>query len=106
MNLQALGDKLQRYRIQLQRTVDEVAAFTAINVERLSSIEKGALEPTGDEVLILADYYRCDFKFFISNEQVAPFEDRAVAVLRCGSKNPFRLKALIRFVAHNFYLLL
>lgn len=43
MNLQALGDKLQRYRIQLQRTVDEVAAFTAINVERLSSIEKGAL---------------------------------------------------------------
>lgn len=74
MNLQALGDKLQRYRIQLQRTVDEVAAFTAINVERLSSIEKGVLEPTGDEVLILADYYRCDFKFFISNEQVAPFE--------------------------------
>ena len=46
MNLQALGDKLQRYRIQLQRTVDEVAAFPAINVERLSSIEKGALEPT------------------------------------------------------------
>lgn len=74
MNLQALGDKLQRYRTQLQRSVDEVAAFTAINVERLNSIEKGAVEPTGDEVLILADYYRCDFKFFISNEQVAPFE--------------------------------
>lgn len=74
MNLQALGDKLHRYRIQLQRTVDEVAAFTAINVERLNNIEKGLLEPTGDEVLILADYYRCDFKFFISNEQVAPFE--------------------------------
>jgi hypothetical protein len=31
-------------------------------------------EPTGDEVLILADHYRCDFKFFISNEQSAPFE--------------------------------
>jgi len=74
MNLQALGDKLQSYRIQLQRSADEVAAFTAINVERLRSIEKGELEPTGDEVLILADYYRCDFKFFISNEQVAPFE--------------------------------
>ena len=25
-------------------------------------------------MLILADHYRCDFKFFISNEQVAPFE--------------------------------
>lgn len=74
MNLQALGDKLQRYRIQLQRTIDEVAALTAIDVDRLASIEKGASEPTGDEVLILADYYRCDFKFFLSNEQVAPFE--------------------------------
>ncbi|MCS8153521.1 ImmA/IrrE family metallo-endopeptidase [Pseudomonas aeruginosa] len=74
MNLQALGDKLQRYRIQLNRTVDEVAALTAIDVDRLARIESGELEPTGDEVLILADYYRCDFKFFISNEQVAPFE--------------------------------
>lgn len=74
MNLQALGDKLQRYRVQLQRTLGEVAASTAIDIERLTSIEKGALEPTGDEVLILADYYRCDFKFFISNDQIAPFE--------------------------------
>ena len=49
MNLQALGDKLQRYRIQLQRSVDEVAVFTAINAKRLSSIEKGELEPTGDK---------------------------------------------------------
>ncbi|MNJ30683.1 hypothetical protein D3C77_252900 [compost metagenome] len=74
MNLQALGNKLLRYRVQLQRSIDEVAASTAIDVERLTNIEKGALEPTGDEVLILADYYRCDFKFFISNDQVAPFE--------------------------------
>lgn len=78
MNLQALGDKLHRYRTQLQRTVDEVSALTAIDVTRLANIEKGIVEPTGDEVLILADYYRCDFKFFLSNEQVAPFEQTEI----------------------------
>ncbi|WP_025858341.1 ImmA/IrrE family metallo-endopeptidase [Pseudomonas sp. CHM02] len=74
MNLQSLGEKLQRYRSQLEATQEDVANGTAISVERLSEIELGVVEPTGDEILILADVYRCDFKFFISNEQVAPFE--------------------------------
>jgi len=74
MNLEALGLKLSRYREQLTETVDEVAASTGIDVERLRSMEAGRLEPSGDEILILADHYRCDFKFFISNEQVAPFD--------------------------------
>jgi Zn-dependent peptidase ImmA (M78 family) len=56
INLQALGSKLAKYRNQLTQSLD------------------GVTEPTGDEVLILADHYRCDFKFFISNERVAPFE--------------------------------
>jgi hypothetical protein len=33
------------------------------------------LEPTGDEVLILADHFKCDYTFFISNDNVAPFEE-------------------------------
>ncbi|MCF5222789.1 XRE family transcriptional regulator [Pseudomonas syringae] len=74
MNLRSLGEKLQRYRYQLEVTVDDVSMDTAISTDRLSEIEKGAVEPTGDEILILADFYRCDFKFFISNEQTAPFE--------------------------------
>ncbi len=55
-------------------STDEVASSTGIDTARLESIENGQIEPTGDEVLILADYYRCDFKHFISNERVAPFE--------------------------------
>ena len=55
-------------------SLDDVASSTGIDATRLESIEKGQTEPTGDEVLILADHYRCDFKFFISNDQVAPFE--------------------------------
>jgi len=74
INLQALGSKLSKYRDQLTETLDEVAAATGIGAARLRSIERGEIEPTGDEVLILADHYHCDFKFFISNEQSAPFE--------------------------------
>lgn len=74
INLQALGSKLAKYRDQLEESLEEVGEATGIEVVRLRAIESGAQEPTGDEVLILADHYRCDFKYFISNEQSAPFE--------------------------------
>ncbi|KAF1723222.1 DNA-binding protein [Pseudoxanthomonas wuyuanensis] len=78
MNLQALGEKFSKYRAQLMQTLEEVATATGIEIARLRSIEEGLQEPTGDEVLILADHYRCDFKYFISNEQSAPFEQTEI----------------------------
>lgn len=75
INLPALGQKLVRYRELFQETVDEAAVATSIQAERLHAIERGAIEATGDEILILADHYRCDFKFFISDDRVAPFDE-------------------------------
>jgi Zn-dependent peptidase ImmA (M78 family) len=74
IDLTLLGSKLAKYRGQLTESVAEVAGATGIDAPRLTLIEAGKAEPTGDEILILADHYRCDFKFFISNDQVAPFE--------------------------------
>ena len=74
IDLRTLGSKLFKYRGQLKESIVECASATGIDADRLTSIEAGQAEPSGDEVLILADHYRCDFKFFISNEQVAPFE--------------------------------
>lgn len=74
IDLTSLGSKLLKYREQLLESLEDVASATGIVAARLASIEQGQTEPTGDEVLILADHYRCDFKFFISNERVAPFE--------------------------------
>lgn len=74
IDLKSLGSKLAKYRGQLKESIIEVATATGIDTARLTAIEAGQVEPTGDDVLILADHYRCDFKFFISNEQVAPFE--------------------------------
>lgn len=85
IDLRLLGNKLAKYRGQLQESLLDVATSTGIDAARLAQIEGGQTEPTGDEVLILADHYRCDFKFFISNEQVAPFEQTEVLYRAHGS---------------------
>lgn len=71
---QLLSQKLIRYREQFQLTIYDLSAFTGISEERLVGFERNDIEPTGDEILILADFYKCDFKFFISSEKLAPFE--------------------------------
>ncbi|MBL7191397.1 ImmA/IrrE family metallo-endopeptidase [bacterium] len=66
--------KLKRYCKQFDVSFDEISRDTGIGVERLQALAKAESEPTGDEILILADFFKCDFKFFISNEKLAPFE--------------------------------
>jgi Zn-dependent peptidase ImmA (M78 family)/transcriptional regulator with XRE-family HTH domain len=74
LDLDLFRNKLTRYRAQFKLSLDDLAAATGMSLANLSALEGGTREPTGDEVLILADYYKTDFKFFISNERVAPFE--------------------------------
>lgn len=74
VDLQALGSKVRRCREQLQLTPEEVSGATGIEVQRLLRIEAGGAEPTGDEVLILADHFKIDYKFFVSAERLAPLE--------------------------------
>lgn len=74
IDLKTLGSKLSKYRGKFKESIIEVASATGSDAARLRNIEASQVEPTGDDALILADHYRCDFKFFISNEQVAAFE--------------------------------
>jgi Zn-dependent peptidase ImmA (M78 family) len=73
-DVQLFASKLRRYREQFEASHTEVAAATGIAESRLVQLEDVQATPTGDEVLILADYFKCDYKFFVSNEQLAPFE--------------------------------
>jgi len=68
------ASKLQRYCGQLDVSFEELSAGTGIAQNRIRSLIDQVSDPTGDEVLIFADYFKCDFKFFISNEKLAPFE--------------------------------
>jgi Zn-dependent peptidase ImmA (M78 family)/DNA-binding XRE family transcriptional regulator len=85
-DLSALGEKLKRYRIQLQLSIDDVAAATGIDARLLLRIEAGEEKPSGDQILVLADYFRCDYKFFISNEKLAPFEQTENLYRRYGEE--------------------
>src|SRR5271165_332491 len=75
LDRQMFAAKLQRYMTQFQVNADAVSASTGIEPARLVALLTSTSDPTGDEVLILADYFKCDFKFFISNEKLAPFEE-------------------------------
>lgn len=86
LDQQLLGQKLQRYRNQLSRTLAEVSDATGIGEERLRAYEAGTSAPSGDEILIFADYYMCDYKFFISNEKLAPFEETETMFRRYGTE--------------------
>lgn len=68
------SDKLRRYASQLEVEPEEVANATGLTHECVEALMAGQCEPSGDEVLILADYFKCDFNFFISNAPLAPFE--------------------------------
>lgn len=74
IHLKTLGAKVTKYREQLGETLAAASVATGISIDRLGQIEAGNLEPSGDEVLIFADHFKCDYKFFISNDNVAPFE--------------------------------
>src|SRR4051812_1015574 len=86
INLTIVGEKIRRYREQLQLTVDDLSAATGMPQERLSRVEAGQLEPNGDEILVLADFFKCDYRFFISNEKLAPFEQTDELYRRFGKE--------------------
>lgn len=86
LDLHQFGGKLKRYRDQLQLAVADVATGTGIAEARITGLEAGNAAPTGDEVLILADFYKCDYRFFISNERLAPFEQTENLYRRHGTE--------------------
>lgn len=86
LNLELVGNKIRRYREQLEVSLQELAAATGIPLQRLEQCEAGKQEPSGDEILILADFFRCDYKFFISNEKLAPFEQTDQLYRRHGEE--------------------
>jgi len=81
-----LGEKLKRYRAQFSLTFPEVSQATGVSEQRLKEFESGSRFPSGDEILILADFYKCDYKFFVSNERLAPFEETETLFRRYGEE--------------------
>ena len=62
-------------------TLDDASARTGIASARLNDIEGGHIEPTGDEILIIADAYCEPVEYFIMNER-SPSLERASDLYR------------------------
>ncbi len=60
--------------MQLQLSVAEIAEATGLTISRLEGFEAASMQPNGDDILVLADFFACDYRFFISNERLAAFE--------------------------------
>lgn len=73
-DLNLFADKLIKYRFQFDVTIEEISQATGVSVNRLLDFEQKNTIPDGDEILILADFYKCDFRFFLSDEKLAAFE--------------------------------
>lgn len=86
LDLSIFSEKLKKYREQFQLTISELSQATGISESILESYERSETMPTGDEVLILADYFKCDYKYFISNEKLAPFEQTETLFRRHGNE--------------------
>ena len=80
-----LSQKLKKYREQFQLSIPELSQATGIEIKSLSAYESEEQTPSGDEILIFSDFYKCDYKFFISNERLAPFEQTETLFRRHGS---------------------
>lgn len=70
-DINSIAKKLLQSRNNMAITKSEVNQFTGISVNRLTELESGKVEPTGDEILILSDVYKEDFRFFISNQNIS-----------------------------------
>ncbi|ABG57328.1 XRE family transcriptional regulator [Cytophaga hutchinsonii] len=80
----SLGNKLSRCRQNLDLELSDVSKKIGLPLERLDQIEKGIKEPTGDEILIFADFYRQDYKYFISNERLSASEQVEILYRKFG----------------------
>jgi len=69
----AFSDKIRRSKEHLAVQDAEIIAETGIAESRLAALMSGSVDPSGDEVLILADFFDCDYKFFISHEKCGGF---------------------------------
>jgi Zn-dependent peptidase ImmA (M78 family) len=80
----AVARKLQQARELQSLSVQDVNHATGISVGRIALIEAGESKPTGDEVLILANFYRHDFRDFLDDQRPAPFEQADILYRRHG----------------------
>jgi Zn-dependent peptidase ImmA (M78 family) len=84
LDLKVLAQRLRRARELQSLEINAVSQATGIAYERLNQIESAKSKPSGDEVLILANFYRYDFRDFLDDSRPEPFEQIEILYRRHG----------------------
>lgn len=69
------GRKLSAVRTAFGQEREALAQSSGIQADRLAVLESGGAEPTGDEVLILADRFKKNFRYFLTDDADDPDAD-------------------------------
>lgn len=83
-NPKTLSNRLLQAREVLEYTIAEVSNKTSILPSKLEAIESGQQIPSGDEVLILASFYNCDFRAFLDESVQAPIQQADILFRKYG----------------------
>lgn len=84
IDIQLISSRLTEARKLQSVEISEVAAQTGIDAEQLANIEAGIRAPSGDELLILANYYARDFRDFVDPGRPEPFKQTDILYRRYG----------------------
>lgn len=79
-----IASRLARARSLQALSANTVSVDTGIAPERLAIIENGSESPSGDELLILANYYSRDFRDFVDPLRPEPFKQTDILYRRHG----------------------
>ncbi|MEO5336628.1 MAG: XRE family transcriptional regulator [Magnetospirillum sp. WYHS-4] len=83
---QRFAGKLRNLRESFGNSLTEVASATGIGTQALQALESGTATPTGDEVLILADYFKREFPWLIDDDAVDPDENMTLLLRSEGGR--------------------
>jgi Zn-dependent peptidase ImmA (M78 family) len=84
----AFGRKLATIRTAFGQDREELALSSGIRSDRLAVLEDGAAEPTGDEILILADRFKKNFHYFLADDADDPDTDVELLFRTKGDEIP------------------
>lgn len=96
-----IAQKLLRGRNNMGLNKEEVSGLAGIDVYRIDALESGTVEPSGDEILILADIYKEDFRYFISNQNLSSAETVDELYRLNGSITNTDKRAIQSFIFHS-----
>lgn len=86
LDLESFAAKIRERRESLQIALEQFSDQTGIPADRVRRLESAQVEPSGDEVLIFADFYRTDYRYFISNEPERSFQRLEILFRRHGEE--------------------